>query len=61
MQMNSSLFLLILGNSFLYMDAILALILAISSDSFLVLLFNVPIVVSLYWLLRLVSKRLSSL
>lgn len=57
MQMRTSFFLLVLGNTCLYLDAAFAFILAVTMDCLLVLLLNIPVAVILYGLGRLLSKR----
>jgi hypothetical protein len=58
MQIKTSFFLLLLGNTCLYLDAAFAFVLAVTMDCLLVLLLNIPVVVILYSLGRLLSKRL---
>ncbi|MGO2233481.1 hypothetical protein B6N13_00485 [Marinomonas sp. UCMA 3892] len=57
MKMKTSFFLLLLGNTCLYLDAVFAFVLAVTMDCLLVLLLNIPIAVILYSLGRLLSKR----
>lgn len=58
MQIKNSFFLLLLGNTCLYLDAVFAFFLAVTMNCLLVLLLNIPVVVILYSLGRLLSKRL---
>ncbi|NVK72003.1 hypothetical protein C0J08_01625 [Marinomonas sp. CT5] len=58
MQIKTSFFLLLLGNVCLYLDAAFAFVLAVTMDCLLVLLLNIPVVVILYSLGRLLAKRL---
>lgn len=58
MQIKTSFFLLLLGNTCLYLDAAFAFVLAVAMDCLLVLLLNIPIAVILYSMARLLSKRI---